>query len=109
MWNRSKSYKRMKAEKIIDALTKANFVESDGTFSMEKGENVKEVLTGTFGEGDIIFGALRLAAIVCMDGEHSFLYNYDEKIEDNPDDDEFTAIYRVEDGDALVFIYEIEK
>lgn len=99
----------MKAEKIIDALTKANFVESDGTFSIEKGENVKEVLTRMFGEGDIIFGALRLAAIVCLDGEHSFLYNYDEKIEDNPDDDEFTAIYRVEDSDTLVFIYEIEN
>ena len=38
----------MKAEKIIDALTKANFVESDGTFDMDKGENVKEVLTGMF-------------------------------------------------------------
>ena len=99
----------MKAEKIIDALTKANFVESDGTFSIEKGENVKEVLTRMFGEGQIIAGALRLAAIVCMDGEHSFLYNYDEKIEDNPDDDDFTAIYRVEDSDTLVFIYEIEK
>lgn len=99
----------MKAEKIIDALTKSNFVESDGTFSIEKGENVKEVLTGMFGEGDIIFGALRLAAIVCLDGTHRFLYNYDEKIEDNFDDDEFTAIYRVEDGDTLVFIYGIEK
>ena len=99
----------MKAEKIIDALTQANFVESDGTFDMDKGENVKEVLTGMFGDGDIIFGALRLAAIVCMDGTHSFLYNYDEKIEDNYDDDEFTAIYRVGDGNALVFIYEIEK
>lgn len=99
----------MKAEKIIDALTKSNFVESDGTFSIEKGENVKEVLTGMFGEGDIIFGALRLAAIVCLDGTHPFLYNYDEKIEGNFDDDEFTAIYRVEDGDTLVFIYEIEK
>ena len=99
----------MKAEKIIDALTKANFVESDGTFSMEKGENVKEVLTGMFGEGDIIFGALRLAAIACLDGTHSFFYNYDEKIEDNHDDDEFTAIYRVEETQALVFIYEIEK
>lgn len=99
----------MKAEKIIDALTKANFVESDGTFSMEKGENVKEVLTGMFGEGDIIFGALRLAAIVCLDGTHSFLYNYDEKIEGNFDDDEFTAIYRVEETEELVFIYEIEK
>ena len=99
----------MKAERIIDALTKANFVESDGIFSMEKGDNIKEVPTGMFGEGDIIFGALRLAAIVCMDGTHSFLYNYDEKIEDNYDDDEFTAIYRVGDGNALVFIYEIEK
>lgn len=99
----------MKAEKIIDALLHAGNVESAGTFSIEKGENVKEVLTRMFGEGQIIAGALRLAAIVCMDGEHSFLYNYDEKIEDNPDDDEFTAIYRVEDGDALVFIYEIEK
>ena len=99
----------MKAEKIIDALTKANFVESDGTFDIDKGENVKEVLTGIFGDGEIIAGALRLSAIVCMDGTHPFLYNYDEKIEENPDDDEFTAIYRVEDGDALVFIYEIEK
>lgn len=99
----------MKAEKIIDALTKSDFVGSDGTFSIEKGENVKEVLTQTFGEGEIIFGALRLAAIVCLDGTHSFFYNYSEKIEDNPDDDEFTAIYRVEDSDALVFIYEIEK
>ena len=99
----------MKAEKIIDALLHAGNVESAGTFSIEKGENVKEVLTRMFGEGQIIAGALRLAAIVCMDGEHSFLYNYDEKIEDNPDDDEFTAIYRVEDSDALVFIYEIEK
>lgn len=99
----------MKAEKIIDALTKSNFVESDGTFSMEKGENVKEVLTRMFGDGEIIAGALRLAAIVCLDGTHPFLYNYDEKIEDNPDDDEFTAIYRVEDSDTLVFIYEIEK
>ena len=99
----------MKAEKIIDALTTANFVESSGTFSMEKGDNVKEVFKRMFGEGDIIFGALRLASIVCMEGAHSFLYNYEEKIEDNPDDDEFTAIYRVEDGDALVFIYEIEK
>lgn len=99
----------MKAENIIDALTKANFVESDGTFSMEKGDSVKEVFKRMFGEGDIIFGALRLAAIVCMDGMHSFLYNYDEKIEDNPDDDEFTAIYRVEDSDTIVFIYEIEK
>ena len=99
----------MKAEKIIDALTKSNFVESDGTFSMEKGENVKEVLTRMFGDGEIIAGALRLAAIVCLDGTHPFLYNYDEKIEDNPDDDEFTAIYRVEDSDALVFLYEIEK
>ena len=99
----------MKAEKIIDALTKADFVGSDGTFSIEKGENIKEVLTRMFGEGEIIFGALRLAAIVCLDGEHSFLYNYDEKIEDNFDDDEFTAIYRVEDSDTLVFIYEIEK
>ena len=98
----------MKAEKIIDALTKANFVESAGTF-IEKGENVKEVLTGMFGEGDIIFGALRLAAIVCLDDTHPFLYNYDEKIEDNHDDDEFTAIYRVEETEALVFIYEIEK
>lgn len=79
----------MKAEKIIDALTKANFVESAGTFGIEKGENVKEVLTRMFGEGQIIAGALRLAAIVCMDGERSFLYNYDEKIEDNFDDDEF--------------------
>lgn len=99
----------MKAEKIIDALTKANFVESDGTFSMEKGDSVKEVFKSMFGEGDIIFGALRLAAIVCLDGTHSFLYNYEEKIEDNPDDDEFTAIYRVEDSNTLVFIYEIEK
>ena len=99
----------MKAEKIIDALTKANFVESDGTFDIDKGENVKEVLTGMFGAGEIIAGSLRLAAIVCLDGTHSFLYNYDEKIEVNPDDDEFTAIYRVEDSDALVFIYEIEK
>ena len=99
----------MKAEKIINLLTKADFVESDGTFSIEKGENVKEVLTGMFGEGDIIFGALRLAAIACLDGTHSFLYNYDEKIEDNHDDDEFTAIYRVEGSDALVFIYDIEK
>lgn len=99
----------MKAEKIIDALTKANFVESDGTFSIEKGENVKEVLTRMFGEGQIIAGTLRLAAIVCMEGAHSFLYNYEEKIEDNPDDDEFTAIYRVEETQALVFIYEIEK
>lgn len=99
----------MKAEKIIDALTKANFVESDGTFSMEKGENVKEVLTRMFGEGEIILGALWLAALVCMDGTQSFLYNYDEKIEVNPDDDEFAAIYRVEETEALVFIYEIEK
>ena len=99
----------MKAEKIIEALTKSNFAESDGTFSMEKGDNVKEVFKNMFGEGDIIYGALRLAAIVCLDGTHSFLYNYDEKIEDNPDDDEFTAIYRVEDGDTLVFIYEIEN
>ena len=99
----------MKAEKIIDALTKANFVESDGTFDMDKGENVKEVLTGMFGAGEIIAGALRLSAIVCLDGTHPFLYNYDEKIEENPDDDEFTAIYRVEDSDALVFIYHIEK
>lgn len=99
----------MKAEKIIDALLHAGNVESAGTFSIEKGENIKEVLTRMFGEGQIIAGALRLAAIVCMDGEHSFLYNYDEKIEDNPDDDEFTAIYRVEDSDTLVFIYEIEK
>lgn len=99
----------MKAEKIIDALLYSNCVESGGTFSIEKGENVKEVLTRMFGEGQIIAGALRLAAIVCMDGEHSFLYNYDEKIEDNPDDDKFTAIYRVEDSDTLVFIYEIEK
>lgn len=99
----------MKAEKIIDALTKANFVESAGTFSIEKGENVKEVLTRMFGNGEIIAGARSLAAIVCLDGTHSFLYNYDEKIEKNPDDDEFTAIYRVEDGDTLVFIYEIEK
>lgn len=99
----------MKVEKIINLLTKTDFVESDSTFSIEKGENVKEVLTGMFGEGDIIFGALRLAAIACMDGEHSFLYNYDEKIEDNYDDDEFTAIYRVEETQALVFIYEIEK
>lgn len=99
----------MKAEKIIDALTKANFVESAGTFSMEKGENVKEVLTRMFGEGEIILGALWLAALVCMDGTQSFLYNYDEKIEVNPDDDEFAAIYRVEDSDTLVFIYEIEK
>ena len=99
----------MKAEKIIDALTKANFVESDGTFDMDKGENVKEVLTGMFVAGEIIAGALRLSAIVCLDGTHPFLYNYDEKIEENPDDDEFTAIYRVEDSDALVFIYHIEK
>ena len=99
----------MKAEKIINLLTKADFVESDGTFSIEKGENVKEVLTGMFGAGEIIAGALRLSAIVCLDGTHPFLYNYDEKIEENHDDDEFTAIYRVEDGDALVFIYEIEK
>ena len=99
----------MKAEKIIEALTKSNFVESDGTFSMEKGDSVKEVFKRMFGEGDIIFGALRLAAIVGMEGAHSFLYNYEEKIEDNPDDDEFTAIYRVEETQALVFIYEIEK
>ena len=99
----------MKAEKIIDALTKANFVESDGTFDIDKGENVKEVLTGMFGAGEIIAGALRLAAIVCLDGTHSFLYNYDEKIEENPDDDEFTAIYRVEETGALLFLYEIEK
>ena len=99
----------MKAEKIIDALTKGNVVESDGTFDMDKGENVKEGLTGMFGAGEIIAGALRLSAIVCLDGTHPFLYNYDEKIEENPDDDEFTAIYRVEDSDALVFIYEIEK
>ena len=99
----------MKAEKIIDALTKSNFAESDGTFSMEKGDNVKEVFKNMFGEGDIIFGALRLAAIVCLNGTHPFLYNYDEKIEDNHDDDEFTAIYRVEETQALVFIYEIEK
>lgn len=99
----------MKAERIIDALLHAGNVESAGTFSMEKGENVKEVLTRIFGDGDIIFGALRLAAIVCMDGTHPFLYNYDEKIENNPDDDEFTAIYRVEETQALVFIYEIEK
>ena len=99
----------MKAEKIIDALTKANFVESAGTFSVEKGENVKELLTRMFGEGEIIAGALRLAAIMCMDGTHPFLYNYDEKIEDNHDDDEFTVIYRVEDSGVLVFIYEIEK
>ena len=99
----------MKAERIIDALLHAGNVESAGTFSIEKGENVKEVLTRMFGEGQIIAGALRLAAIVCLDGEHSFLYNYDEKIEDNTDDDEFTAIYRVEETQALVFIYEIEK
>ena len=99
----------MKAEKIIDALTKANFVESAGTFSVEKGENVKELLTRMFGEGEIIAGALRLAAIMCMDGTHPFLYNYDEKIEDNHDDDEFTVIYRVEDSGVLVFLYEIEK
>ena len=99
----------MKVEKIIDALLHAGNVESAGTFSIEKGENVKEVLTRMFGEGQIIAGALRLAAIVCIDGEHSFLYNYDEKIEDNPDDDEFTVIYRVEDSDTIVFIYEIEK
>ena len=99
----------MKAERIIDALTKANFVESDGIFSMEKGDNVKEEFKSMFGDGDIIFGARRMAAIVCMDGMHSFLYNYDEKIEDNPNDDEFTAIYRVEDSDTIVFIYEIEK
>ena len=76
---------------------------------MEKGENVKEVLTRMFGEGEIILGALWLAALVCMDGTQSFLYNYDEKIEVNPDDDEFAAIYRVEETEALVFIYEIEK
>lgn len=35
----------MKAEKIIDALLHAGNVESAGTFSIEKGENVKEVLT----------------------------------------------------------------
>lgn len=99
----------MKAERIIDALLHAGNVESAGTFSIEKGENVKEVLTGMFGAGEIIAGARSLAAIVCMDGTHSFLYNYDEKIEDNHDDDEFTAIYRVEETKALVFIYEIEK
>lgn len=99
----------MKAEKIIDALLYSNWVESAGTFSIEKGENVKEVLTRMFGNGEIIAGARSLAAIVCMDGTHSFLYNYDEKIEKNPDDDEFTAIYRVEETQALVFIYEIEK
>ena len=98
----------MKAEKIIDALTQADFVGSGGTFSIEKGENLKEVLTGIFGEGNIVFGALRLA-IVCLDGTHSFFYNYDEKIEYNYDNDEFTAIYRVEETGALLFLYEIEK